>query len=153
MVQKRVTLLNRAMTSNASSASGGLCARVVKNGAYGTRPFRVFKGLNCSNSARGHGQRVVLTTGKSSPSLRLLKVAPVSWRWAVRGDNVAQRHYIEFANELDSYIRKYPRLASRFVATDRLNMEKRLTSDGLFHSFTPRPVYIGMTAGAATARR
>jgi TldD protein len=150
--QKRVTLLNGAMTSNASSASGGLCARVVKNGAYGFASGPEYSRDSIVQIVRAATDNALFLDSREKLSKPpFAKVAPVKRSDGLsRGDNVAQRHYIEFANELDSYIsEKYPRLASRFVATDCLNMEKLLyTSDGVVsHSFTPRSsVYIGMTA-------
>ncbi len=140
------------MTANSSSSIGGLCARVVKNGAYGFASGPEYTKEAIGDIVRAATENAeFLDSREKLGKARFAPVPPVRRGDGLdREDDVTQKHYIEFANDLDSYISsKYPSLASRYVIINCLDMEKLLyTSDGVVsHSFTPRSsVYIGMTA-------
>ncbi len=150
--QKRVSYLNGSMTANASSTMGGFSARVVKNGAYGFASGAEYIPESIENIVKAALDNAIFLDGREKLNKPAFKPEnPVHRKDGLeREDNLPQKLFVEFAGELDAHINeKYPKLLSRFVTTNVLNMEKLLyTSDGIIsHSYTPRcAVYIGMTA-------
>ncbi len=140
------------MTANSVSASSGLSARVVKNGAYGFA------------SAAGYAPEAVAeVVAAAADNARFLDakerlnrpgfgfVAPVTRRDNLDcEDQTEPKEIIGFLAELDAYVAAHcPKLVSRFVSANCLGMEKLLrTSDGVFsHSLTPRSIVsVALTA-------
>lgn len=147
----KVTLLSGSLVANTRSSSGGVCARVYKNGSWGFSASADYDEESVKSVLReAHDNAVFLDSHlkKAKPPLQFSNTAQ-------RGSErpfieLPQRLYIDFAKEVDSYIeKKYPDLAGRTVVCTSDSMEKLMyTTEGSFlHSVSPRAyVYIFMTA-------
>ncbi|HUT85239.1 MAG TPA: TldD/PmbA family protein [Elusimicrobiales bacterium] len=138
----KVTLLKGDMTLNDNSVTGGMSARVYKDGWWGFSSTSEISTemipaviLSASTNARFFA---VKSPAKSLrfPEFKVNSSEDLSGRVINR-----QSEIIEFVKEIDNYInKKYPNLDSRIVSARCLDMEKKLiTSDGTYaYSLVPR---------------
>ncbi len=148
---RRVTLLNGNMINNDSSESAGFSARVRVNGAYGFSSGSDYTPDSIERIiAAARENAVFLDSRERMGKPPFAKVPPMSspLRYTTE-DTASQKRLIEFVSELDAYIAaKYPKLLSRVVIANCLDMEKLLvTSDDVHsHSDIPRShVMVQMT--------
>ena len=149
---RRVTLLAGNMVSNTQSTVGGVSARVYKGGTYGFASSAEYSDGSVMNVLKAATDNAVFMdkhVQKSMPPIPGAQAGNVGLK-TKPGEFVPQSYLIDFANEVDNLIlKKYPRLSSRTVVADILDIEKMLTvSDGTdMHWFQPRnTVYVFMTA-------
>ena len=149
----KVSLLSGNLVTNTRSTASGLSARVFKNGYWG---------LSAGSDYDEAGVKAVLEAADKNAEFLSANAKKKSSRLAP-GDIVnipltrdyvdtPQKLYIDFAKELDEYIKnKYPNLSSRAVSVTADSMEKLLytTSGSFAHTIAPRVyVYIIMAAEA-----
>lgn len=139
------------MVSNESAETSGFSARVCVNGAYGFSSTPDYTGSGIERAIEAARENAVFLDGHEklarSPFAKVPAMrAPLVY---TRSDDVTQKRIIGCVSELDAYIaEKYPKLLSRTVMSNCLDMEKLVvTSDGVCsHSMIPRStVYIIMT--------
>ncbi|MGN0988823.1 MAG: TldD/PmbA family protein [Eubacteriales bacterium] len=148
---KRVVLLNGNMIANGASTTGGVNARIYKNGAYGFAANPEYSPESIAAVVAAAEDNAVFLDSKEK--LGKQPFAPVaSFTQPLnysRDDTVSQKVLADFSAQVDAYITdKYKDLASRFVIANCLDMEKLLvTSDGVVsHSFIPRStIFVSMT--------
>ncbi|MBQ3086943.1 MAG: TldD/PmbA family protein [Clostridia bacterium] len=151
---RAVTLVGGNLVNNTRTRTGGVCARVYKNGLWGFAS----KGEYDEASVRA-----VLETAKENALFMdrklcagkapLLAAAPVHYETDLVFRDVEQKTLIDYATAIDHYIQtKYPDLASRSVGVRSGCIEKLLhTDNGSFaHQLFPRTYFIiSMTAETA----
>lgn len=149
--QQSVMLLKGNLTGNTSVSLGGVSARVYKNGVFGFASAPEYDDESIQNVVRAATDNAVFLDVKVKKNKKPLPTVPSGLVGPKLTDRVIDQSYlIDFAKALDEYIVKhYPKLASRFVSTGILTMEKLLiTNDSTdSHSIVPRAhLYVGMTA-------
>ncbi len=140
-----VMLMNGNLVGNENSSSGGLSARVYKNGAWG---FASSPGAELDTA-----KKVMAAASRNADFLdsRLKKGLPPLPAMAAHGiydlstkkPRRSQKELVDFISEIDGYIAsKYKGLKGRRVLIKNLDMEKAfLNSYGSsFYSVTPRSV-------------
>ena len=151
---RRANLLNGNLVANESNRTGGFSARVVQKGSYG------FASSTDYSADMGGLHRVVQAAATNANFLdsRLKRgrkdfepVKPFTRKDGLEEDlPISPASLIAYISELEAYIvERYPKLLSRGVMLNCLDMEKLLyTSDGVVsHSFTPRSILkVSLTA-------
>ncbi len=137
-----ISLLNGDPVTNTRVRSGGVCARVYKNGSWGfasapgysdeavRRALSSAEGNAVFLDSKRHGAGTALPTIPGSGSFRYSEPSRIS-----------QAELMDFLKSIDSYIaEKYPSLMSRIVALNQLCIEKSIvTSFGTeYDGFNPR---------------
>lgn len=147
----RIALLNGKVVANEKNVSGGLSARVYRNGAWGFAAFPVMTGDAVSAAIYKAQANAELLASKKMAAVGLLPGGTCS------SDNdfstVKQRkspsEVLEFLGKIDSYLAKsYKYLKSRNIVFAVLEMEKSfINSEGsMFYSMLPRTtIYISMS--------
>ncbi|MBR3692788.1 MAG: TldD/PmbA family protein [Clostridia bacterium] len=147
---RRVVVRNGVITANASSASGGVNARVYRGGVYGFASAAGFSDEDIKNviSAAEENARF-LDSRLSYGRPPLPAVGRFDGLDRPAEDPTTQKQLVDYALALDAHIaQSYPDLLSRTVVITGLNMEKCVVaSEGCdFHSFVPRVyVYVFLT--------
>lgn len=143
----RIVLLNGSLTTNETSATGGVSARVYKNGSWGfsSSPGQAAANVKAVLKAALENAAFLdsrLKKGKNPlPSAKGISENDFSTKKPRR----TQKELVDFAKEIDSHIaRSYKNLKSRTVVVSTLDMEKALlTSDGgRSGSMTPRSIAV-----------
>lgn len=143
--QRRVSLVQGNLTSNARMETAGVCARVYKNGVYGFSSMAECTGTAAETVLKAATENALfmdrhIQKGKNNfPS-----IAAGSTPLNKTICDTEQKRYIEFVKEVDAYIsEKYPALASRSVILSADSMEKIIsTSDGYDGHVTLPRTYI-----------
>lgn len=149
-----VTLVGGNLVSNTRTRTGGVCARVYKNGLWG---------FSSKGEYNDESVRAVLEAARDNALFMdrklkgnkppLLAAAPVHFTGTQTFQDVEQKTLIEFIRALDDYMQnKYPDLASRAVGMRSNCIEKLLhTDNGSFsHQLFPRTYgMISLTAQTA----
>ena len=141
-----VTLVGGNLVNNTRTRTGGVCARVYKNG---------FWGFSSKGEYNEDSVRAVLEAARENALFmdRKLKgdkppiaaAQPVQYITDQAFRDVEQKTLIDYARAVDAYIReKYPDLASRTVSVRSGCSEKLLHTDNgtVAHQLFPRSYYI-----------
>ena len=149
---KRVSFLKGSMTGNSQSEIGGVSARVYRGGTFGFASSAEYTDASIQNVLKAATENAAFMdthAGRGLPPLPKMPTEKVGLKISPK-DETPQSLLIDFAKELDNIIeKKYPKLSSRVVVTDELNIEKLLVvSDGADNRFfQPRSmIYVFMTA-------
>jgi TldD protein len=149
---KHVTLLAGNMVTNTQSSKGGVSARIYKGGTFGFAASAEYTDQSVRdviNAASGNAAFMDKHVGRGMPPLPSVRDGSYTLDTAP-SDNSPQNVLIDFLKELDGMIvQRYPKLSSRIVVANCLDIEKLLAvSDGAdSHSHQPRSiVYVFMTA-------
>ena len=148
---RRVTLLSGNLVRNERSDISGVSARVYRNGTFGFSSMAEYSPEAAEMVLKAASENADFMDKHAPAGKPALPVLPAK-TYKTENDirDAAQKVYIDFAKELDSYIaQRYPDLMSRAVAAMEDSMEKLLvTSDGMdSHMIAPRSyVYIFLTA-------
>jgi len=139
----RVTFVKGNNTTNSRSTTGGVSARVYEDGSWGFASSpEVSRDSIISVVKSATDNAEFLNTRQNRGKGPLPAVKACSERdFTTKKPRLRQKEIVDFVREIDDHIAsKYPRLQSRTVALDCLDMEKTvLTSDGsLSHSMIPR---------------
>lgn len=146
-LSRRVVLQAGNLVGNTREDAAGVSARVYDDGVFGFASAAELSAdaarealRSASHNARFLSDKARLNKGP------LPKIAPGSLPRQEDFPDLAQKVYLDFARELDDYIKdKYPQLSSRAVIVTCDSMEKQLlTSDGYAaHILAPRShVYV-----------
>lgn len=149
--QRAVTLLKGDVVRNARSQSGGVCARVYKDGVWGFSSLAETSAEAAKSVIDAAAGNAVFLDDRTGYGLAPIPGAAYARvEHFVSPKDAPQKLYIDFLSELDAYIEKHcPRLLSRAVMAVEDSMEKLLlTSDGAEgHNIIPRSyVYLSLTA-------
>ena len=149
----KISVVGGNLVANAARETGGVCARVCKNGSWGF--------ASCADYDKD-SVRAVLNEAKDNAVFldhRLNKgkaplpvTAPYQEKIKTLPPPVPRKCYIDFAMELDGYIAKtYPKLAGRRVVAMAEKFEKLLytTCGTATHTVAPR-VYVYVFLSAET---
>lgn len=144
---RQVALIQGNLTGNARMENSGTSARVYRNGVYGFSSMAECSGDAAEAVLKAASENALFMdrhTGKGKPPLPVIPCGGIPLGEKIR--DTEQKHYVEFAKALDSYITsKYPGLSSRSVIAMEDSMEKIIcTSDGYDgHICAPRSyVYV-----------
>ena len=151
---RTVSILGGSITTNSRSESGGVSARVYKNGVYGFASNAEYTPQSVAavlQAAKENALFLDSRVQKGAPPLTVLPTGQKELRRELR--DAEQKRYIDFVQALDAHIAaKYPDLASRYVRVSADSCERLLrVSDGCdLYSLVPRThVYVTLTANAA----
>lgn len=129
-----VTLISGNLTSNTRNDISGVSARVYENGTYGFSSM-----AECSSEAAASVLKAAtenasfmdIHVGRGKKLFPPIKAQRVEYGLGI--NDPEQKHYIDFAREVDDYIAsKYKNLKSRTIAAREDSMEKLMAvSDGV----------------------
>ncbi|MCL2513576.1 MAG: TldD/PmbA family protein [Oscillospiraceae bacterium] len=149
--KRGVSMLSGNLISNVKSEKSGVSARVYKNGVWGFAANGEYDGEHIKavlEKAKSNADFLDRKAGKGKPPL--INGIPAEKTAGRDFLDVPQKEYIDFAKELDEYIKnKYPALKSRAVICRSDSMEKLLyvSTGSISHAIMPRAyVYAVMTA-------
>lgn len=144
---KRIVINDGTLLSNAVSSMRGVSARVRKNGSYGF--------ASDSDYSESGVERVLALAAKNAGFLDERKSLNKQYGYVRNAyknahglaltESAASGAIMDALHDLDAHIKMtYPKLKSRRVLYNHLNMEKRLlTSDNVYsHTRTPRSLII-----------
>ena len=144
---RRVSLVQGNLTGNARMENSGTSARVYQNGVYGFSSMAECSGEAAETVLKAAAENALFMdrhVGRGKEPLPIIPCGGIPLSKKIQ--DAAQKHYIEFAKELDSYITAHcPKLSSRSVVAMEDSMEKIIcTSDGYDgHICAPRSyVYV-----------
>ena len=150
----KVRISSGNLVANSRVTSGGVSARVYKNGVYGFASMGEYSDesiKNVLNAARDNALFLDRSVNKGKPPLMETEKA----FYVEKKDfiDVPQKFLIDYARQLDDYIvNKYPDLASRSVIISADSIERLLhvTTGSFSHSILPRScIYVNLAAEAA----
>ncbi len=150
---RRAALLSGNIVQNARSDISGVSARVYRNGTFGFSSMAEYSPEAAEKVLKAASENADFMDSHAPAGKPAL---PALSRDVYKTENdihdPAQRVYIDFSKQLDSYIAgKYPALMSRMVIATEDSMEKLLvTSDGMdSHAIAPRSyIYVFLTSQA-----
>lgn len=150
----KVRISSGNLVANSRVTSGGVSARVYKNGVYGFASMGEYSDesiKNVLNAARDNALFLDRSVNKGKPPLMGTEKAFYVEKKDVI--DVPQKVLIDYARQLDDYIvNKYPDLASRSVIISADSIERLLhvTTGSFSHSISPRScIYVNLAAEAA----
>lgn len=133
------------LVRNLKNSTGGISARVYQNGCWG------FASTPWVNDVQGVIKRAtdnaMFLDAREQKGLAPFKPdSPVMEKnFGTTKPRLSQKEIMEFTKEVDQYVaRKYPKLSSRSIFLNSLDMEKTLiTSDGAsLYSLLPRTTFV-----------
>lgn len=152
---RQVAMIQGNLTGNARMESAGTSARVYQNGVYGFSSIAECSGDAAETvlkAATENARFMDRHVGRGKGPLPVIPCGGIPLSRPIQ--DTAQKRYVEFARELDSYITaKYPKLSSRSVIAMEDSMEKIIcTSDGYDgHICAPRSyIYVIMNTETAS---
>ncbi len=149
----KVRISSGNLVANTRVTSGGVCARVYKNGVYGFASMGEYSDesiKNVLNAARDNALFLDKCVKKGKPPLM---DTPVAF-YQEKNDyvDIPQKILIDYARQLDDYIsNKYKDLSSRSVIVSCDSIERLLyvTTGSFKHSIMPRAcIYVSISAEA-----
>lgn len=150
----RISIISGNLVGNSRVTSGGVCARVYKNGVYGFSSMGEYSDESIKsviNAARDNAIFLDRRVNKGKPPL--MDTPRAFYQEKNNFIDVPQKVLLDYARELDDYIvNKYPDLTSRgvIVSTDCIERLLHVTTGSFSHSLSPRScIYVSMSAEAA----
>lgn len=149
-----ITIMSGNLVSNSRVTSGGVSARVYKNGVYGFASMGSYTDEGVKNVIEAAQKNAVFLDSHVKKGKTSLWQTPVAnYNETLVVPEVPQKVLLDYAKELDAYIaEKYSDLTSRSVIVRFDSAEKLLyVSTGSFaHTLYPRScIYVFMTAEAS----
>jgi TldD protein len=150
-ISQSVTLLKGNLTANSSSKTGGVSARIYKNGIYGFASSSEYNRESVHNVLKSADRNADFLYSKvKKDSVSLPQVEQGSFPLNRNEHILSQKYLIDFARDLDDYITNhYKNLDSRLVHCGNLAVEKLLCTTDSFdgHTYCPRStIYVQMTS-------
>jgi len=140
----QISLLRGDAVSNSRVVSGGVSARVYRNGSWGFASAPEPTGDAVVSVIKSATDNAAFLDAKERRGKQALPSRPGSGDKSFHGvRETTQKELMDFIRALDTYIaQKYPELQSRSLSFQQLDIEKNLiTSDGAdFQSFIPRSI-------------
>lgn len=150
----RISIISGNLVGNSRVTSGGVCARVYKNGVYGFSSMGEYSDESIKsviNAARDNAIFLDRRVNKGKPPL--VDTSRAFYQEKNDFIDVPQKILLDYARELDDYIvNKYPALTSRgvIVSSDCIERLLHVTTGSFLHSISPRScIYVSMSAEAA----
>lgn len=146
-----ITFVKGNNTLNSRSSTGGISARVYRNGSWGFASHPEVSEENVQTVIRAATDNALFLDSREQKEKGPLPAAPVSSEndFSTARPRLSQKDLVEFIRELDDNIAStYPELASRMLSLRCLDMEKKLlTADGSYtHSMIPRSfIYVDLS--------
>lgn len=146
-----ITFVKGNNTQNSRSSTGGISARVYRNGSWGFASHPEVSEKNAKTVISAATDNALFLDSREQKKKGSLPAAPVSSEndFSTARPRLSQKDLVEFIRELDDHIAStYPELASRMLSLRCLDMEKRLlTADGSYsHSMIPRSfIYVDLS--------
>ena len=139
----RVVFVKGNNTANSRSTTGGVSARVYKDGSWGFASSPEISHESVISVVKTATDNAQFLNSRQNRGKGPLPVTKASHErdFSTEKPRLRQKEIVDFVREIDDHIAsKYPRLQSRIVGIGCLDMEKTvLTSDGShFHSMIPR---------------
>ncbi len=151
---RSVTIVGGNLVNNTRTRTGGVCARVYKNGLWGFSSKGEYNEESVRAVLEAARDNALFMDRKLSLGKPPIQAAsPVQYKTDLIFRDVEQKTLIDYASAVDNYIKtKYPDLASRTVSVRSGCIEKILhTDNGSFaHQLFPRTYYI-VSMAAETA--
>lgn len=149
----KISVVGGNLVANASSETGGVCARVYQNGSWGFASCADYNQESvCSVLKEAKDNAAFLDNRLKKGKEGLPGTAPYHEKLETLPPPIPRKCYIDFAMELDGYIAKtYPKLTGRRVVAMAEKFEKLLytTSGTQAHTVAPR-VYVYVFLSAET---
>lgn len=125
-----ITLLNGDPVANTKSSSGGVNARVYKNGSWGFASAPGYSDEAVRRVLESAASNAIFLDSKAKNNAVTLPSTPgVGKYFYTEKSKVSQAEIMEYLKALDSYIvSKYPGLNSRTVSFNQLDIEKSIIS-------------------------
>ena len=149
----KISIISGNLVGNSRATSGGVSARVYKNGVYGFSSMGEYseEGIkNVINAAKDNA--LFLDRKVNKGKAPLIETEKAFYQTTDRYIDIPQKVLLDYARELDDYIaNKYPDLTSRGVIISCDSIERLLyvTNGSFSHSLAPRScIYVTMTAEA-----
>lgn len=150
----KVRISSGNLVANSRVTSGGVCARVYKNGVYGFSSMGEYSDDSIRNVLRAARDNAVFLdkcVRKGKPPL--METEKAFYREKKDFIDVPQKVFIDYARQLDDYIvNKYPDLASRsvIISSDSIERLLHVTTGSFSHSISPRScIYVNLAAEAS----
>ena len=150
----KVRISSGNLVANSRVTSGGVSARVYKNGVYGFASMGEYSDESIKKvlcAARDNALFLDRSVNKGKPSL--METDKAFYLETKDYIDVPQKVLIDYARQLDDYIvNKYPELASRSVIVSADSIERLLhvTTGSFSHSISPRScIYVNLAAEAS----
>ncbi len=147
-----ISLVDGTIMGNSRTSESGVSARSWMNGSWGFASSPEITGESVKQVIAASSRNAAFLNGKVSRGIGELPSSAASGEWdlSCKGVPPAQKQLIDYLREIDSYLEKnFPKLISRTVVLNSLDMEKRLlTSTGSSaYSMIPRTlIYAVLTA-------
>ncbi len=149
----KVRISSGNLVANTRSTTGGVCARVYKNGVYGFASMGEYSDDSIKevlNAARDNALFLDSCVKKGKPAL--IDTDAAFYQEQYDYVDVPQKILIDYARQLDDYIaNKYKDLASRsvIISFDSIERLLRVTTGSFKHSIMPRScIYVSLSADA-----
>lgn len=150
----KVRISSGNLVANSRVTSGGVCARVYKNGVYGFSSMGEYSDDSIKNvlsAARDNAVFLDKCVRKGKPPL--METEKAFYQEKKDFIDVPQKVFIDYARQLDDYIvNKYPDLASRsvIISSDSIERLLHVTTGSFSHSISPRScIYVNLAAEAS----
>ncbi|MBT3169529.1 MAG: TldD/PmbA family protein [Candidatus Cloacimonetes bacterium] len=153
-----IYVLNGDVMGNRKSATGGVSARVFKNGVWGFASNPNVTDIEVKKVIEAAEKNAIFLDSRIKKSALILPHNPIESinDFTTKKQPKSQKELLDFVREIDNYIlAKYPKLKSRMVYLGGLDMQKNLlTSDGsASYSMIPRTMmYIALTVDDADSK-
>lgn len=139
----RVVFVKGNNTANSRSTTGGVSVRVYRKGSWGFASSPEVNRESVTSVVKTATDNAEFLSSRQDRGKGPLPVVKTSCDndFSTKKPRLKQKQIVDFVREIDDHVASnYPRLQSRTVALDCLDMEKSvLTSDGSrFYSMTPR---------------
>lgn len=150
----RISIISGNLVGNSRVTSGGVCARVYKNGVYGFSSMGEYTEESIKNVINAARENAIFLDRRVNKGKPALMNTPVAF-YQEKNDyiDVPQKVLLDYAKQLDDYIvTKYPDLTSRgvIVSADSIERLFHVTTGSFSHSIAPRScIYVSMSAEAS----
>jgi len=141
-----ISMVNGNVMGNSKSASGGVSARVYKEGVWGFASSPEISDENIRKVVEEATGNALFLHGKENSGKAPLpdgETVKIDRDFSTNKERMSQKEIIDFLHEIDSYlVEKFDKVSSRTVVISTLDMEKSLiTSTGTeSYSMVPRTI-------------
>ena len=149
----KISIISGNLVGNSRATSGGVSARVYKNGVYGFSSMGEYSEESIKNVINAAKENALFLDRRvNKGKAPLIETEKAFYQTSDRYIDVPQKILLDYARELDDYIaNKYPNLTSRgvIISCDSIERLLHITNGSFSHSLAPRScIYVTMTAEA-----
>ena len=149
----KISIISGNLVGNSRATSGGVSARVYKNGVYGFSSMGEYSEESIKNVINAAKENALFLDRRvNKGKAPLTETEKAFYQTSDRYIDVPQKILLDYARELDDYIaNKYPELTSRgvIISCDSIERLLHVTNGSFSHSLAPRScIYVTMTAEA-----